>query len=49
MHTEAEFGEVTTQFAEDVGRSGRDANEACLDLQSIADSNSVVVDLNCED
>jgi hypothetical protein len=46
---EIEMAEAVSQFDEEIVRNTEDADAACLELQSIADENSIVVDLNCED
>jgi chromosome segregation ATPase len=46
---EAEVNRVIEQFTEEITRIQQEADTACLDLQQIADSNNIVVDLNCED
>jgi chromosome segregation ATPase len=46
---EAEVNTVIEEFAEEITQIQQVADSACLDLQQIADSNNIVVDLNCED
>jgi uncharacterized phage infection (PIP) family protein YhgE len=48
VETEAELEELATQFGEDVTATEQEADAACMELQQIADSNDIVLDLNCE-
>ena len=47
--TEEELEELVSQFDQETTQTTQEADAACLELQGIADDNSIIVDLNCED
>jgi hypothetical protein len=49
VETEADLEQLATQFAEEVTSTEQEADAACTELQQIADSNDIGVDLNCAD